>query len=262
PVAAAWEREKEEMGKCLSVPASEFVIYVRTGDRKYAGTDANVKIVLHDDHENRSEAITLDNFLRDDFERGALDQFEVPKKKVGRLGKVARIEFWRDDAGMGSAWYVDKVVVENRRTNAMFVFPVFRWVRADYHYMIVHLDTSLPQFDQYPDQRRMELEEKRKTYVFCQKAPGMPAQHDFLRWVLSIDDTDCRNWIVERRTEGGHLWFEELKIKNRLGPRFKWRMESGDGTASRACIVPTYNGERSFSFENELNAFFGNASTP
>lgn len=167
------------MGNCLSGPTSEYVIYVRTGDRKHAGTDANVRIVLHDDHGNCSEEITLDNFLKNDFERGALDQFEVPKKmikNVKRLGKVTEIEFWRDDAGLGSDWYVDKIIVENKGTNHMFVFPVFRWVREDWHYRIVHLDTTLPQFDKYPDQRRMELDEKKKTYVFAQKAPGMPAQ--------------------------------------------------------------------------------------
>ncbi|PVD34529.1 hypothetical protein C0Q70_05804 [Pomacea canaliculata] len=111
--------------------------------------------------------------------RGKMDQFRVPSKQlhsVERLGKIARIEFWRDDSGLGSDWYVDKVIVENRKTNDLFVFPVFRWIRPGWHYIIKHLDTSLPQFDEYADQRRMELEEKRKTYVFAQKAPGMPAQ--------------------------------------------------------------------------------------
>ena len=73
-----WEREKQqEMGNCCQGPPSEYSIYIRTGDRKNAGTDANVRIILHDDHGHSSEEITLDNFLRNDFERGALDQFEV-----------------------------------------------------------------------------------------------------------------------------------------------------------------------------------------
>lgn len=167
------------MGNCITGPSSEFVIYVRTGDRRNAGTDANVRIILHDANNHSSEKITLDNFFRNDFERGKMDQFRVPSKQlhsVERLGKIARIEFWRDDSGLGSDWYVDKVIVENRKTNDLFVFPVFRWIRPGWHYIIKHLDTSLPQFDEYADQRRMELEEKRKTYVFAQKAPGMPAQ--------------------------------------------------------------------------------------
>ena len=173
-----WEREKA-MGNCCQGPSSEYTIYVRTGDRGNAGTDANIRIILHDDHGHRTEEINLDNFLRNDFERGALDQFTVPKNKlkgVERLGHIAKIEFWRDDAGLASDWYVDKVVVENKQTNAMFVFPVFRWVRPDWHYFIKHMDTSLPQFEEFREQRQKELEEKRKTYVFAQKAVGMPAQ--------------------------------------------------------------------------------------
>ncbi|KAK7096851.1 polyunsaturated fatty acid 5-lipoxygenase-like isoform X2 [Littorina saxatilis] len=164
---------------CCQGPPSEYTVYIRTGDRKNAGTDADVRIILHDDKGHTSEEINLDNFLRNDFERGKLDQFSVPKSKlksVERLGKIVKIEFWRDDSGLGSDWYVDKIVVENKQTNAMFVFPVFRWVRSNYHYFIKHLDTSLPQFDEYHEQRNKELEEKRKTYVFAQKAHGMPAQ--------------------------------------------------------------------------------------
>ncbi|KAL8617085.1 hypothetical protein ACOMHN_014256 [Nucella lapillus] len=167
------------MGNCCQGPPSEYTVYIRTGDRKNAGTDANVRIVLHDDKGHRSDEIVLDNFLRDDFERGALDKFDVPKHKlnsVERLGKIVKIEFWRDDSGLGSDWYVDKIVVENKCTNGMYVFPVFRWVRCDWHYFIKHLDTSLPQFEEYDEQRLKELEEKRRTYIFSQKAPGMPAQ--------------------------------------------------------------------------------------
>ncbi|XP_076468009.1 allene oxide synthase-lipoxygenase protein-like [Babylonia areolata] len=156
-----------------------FVINVRTGDRKYAGTDANVHIVLHDDAGNRSDEIRLDNFLHDDFERGQEDRFEVGDRQVSSLekhGRVDQVEFWRDDAGLGSGWFVEKITVENRRTNRLYVFPVFRWIRPFDHYFIRHLDTSLPQDDPHAQQREKELEEKRGTYTYTQKAPGLPAQ--------------------------------------------------------------------------------------
>ncbi|KAL8593844.1 hypothetical protein ACOMHN_065321 [Nucella lapillus] len=162
---------------------SEYLILVRTGDRKYAGTDANVHVILYDDAGNKSDVMNLDNFLRDDFERGCEDKFEVPENQVKTLdkeGQLTKVEFWRDDAGFGSSWYLDTISVENRRTNAKFVFPVFRWVRPFFHYFIRHLDTSLPQQDEYREQRQKDLEEKRKTYRFCQRAPGMPAQVDDL----------------------------------------------------------------------------------
>ncbi|KAK6172838.1 hypothetical protein SNE40_016418 [Patella caerulea] len=164
------------MGACFSRIRSDYVVYVRTGDRRNAGTDANVTIILHDDVGHSTGEITLDNFLRNDFERGKQDKFDVPRSKLRPLGKITKIEFWRDDAGIGSDWYVERILVENRLTNDIFVFPIFRWIKAGYHYMIKHLDTSLPQSDDYHEQRKMELEDKRKIYKYAQKAPGMPVQ--------------------------------------------------------------------------------------
>ncbi|CAG5132221.1 unnamed protein product, partial [Candidula unifasciata] len=167
------------MGGMFQKPSSDFMIYVQTGDRRNAGTDANVRIVMHDDDGHASSPIILDNYFKNDFERGCLDTFHVPTKKIRnlpRMGKITRIELWKDDAWAASDWYVDKIVIENRVTNSTFVFPIFRWIRAKYHYQINHLDTSLPQFDDYPEQRRMELQEKRIAYEFDQKVPNGPAQ--------------------------------------------------------------------------------------
>ncbi|XP_041360184.1 allene oxide synthase-lipoxygenase protein-like isoform X2 [Gigantopelta aegis] len=165
------------MGCCLSRPGSDYLIYIKTGDRKNAGTDANVFIILHDDQGRRSEKITLDNFLRNDFEKGRMDTFSVPRNKFSALiGQLTKIEVWRDDAGFGSDWYVERIMIENKVTNHIYVFPIFRWIKPDYHYMIKHLDTSLPQEDDNSEQRNMELVEKKSLYQFEQKIPGMPAQ--------------------------------------------------------------------------------------
>ncbi|XP_055893478.1 polyunsaturated fatty acid 5-lipoxygenase-like isoform X2 [Biomphalaria glabrata] len=167
------------MGGCFGKKSGEIMIYVQTGDRRNAGTDANVKIVMHDEYNHASDPITLDNYFKNDFERGCLDTFYVPSSKIRqlqRMGKIVRIELWRNDAGVASDWYVDKIVIENRVTNSSFVFPIFRWIKAKYHYQIKHLDTSLPQQEEFPEQRKMELAEKRKEYEFDQKVPGAPVQ--------------------------------------------------------------------------------------
>ncbi|XP_005095778.2 allene oxide synthase-lipoxygenase protein [Aplysia californica] len=167
------------MGCVFTSPVTDYMIYVQTGDRRNAGTDANVKIIMHDEDGDASEPITLDNYFRNDFERGCLDTFHVPASKIKglqRMSRIVRIELWRDKAWVASDWYVDKIVVENRVTNATFVFPIFRWIKSDYHYQIKHLDTSLPQYEDYPQQRKMELEDKRKTYQLTQKVPNGPAQ--------------------------------------------------------------------------------------
>lgn len=175
------------MGGCFGKKSGEIMIYVQTGDRRNAGTDANVKIVMHDEYNHASDPITLDNYFKNDFERGCLDTFYVPSSKIRqlqRMGKIVRIELWRNDAGVASDWYVDKIVIENRVTNSSFVFPIFRWIKAKYHYQIKHLDTSLPQQEEFPEQRKMELAEKRKEYEFDQKVPGAPVQVRNSREVL------------------------------------------------------------------------------
>ena len=64
---------------------SEIVAYkvlIKTGDTAKAGTDADVKIQLIG-RENSTNPTKLDNFFRDDFERGRTDKFEVKMKDIG-----------------------------------------------------------------------------------------------------------------------------------------------------------------------------------
>ncbi|KAL5011283.1 hypothetical protein ScPMuIL_009834 [Solemya velum] len=152
----------------------DFIVYVKTGDRKFAGTDANVRIRLHDESGNVTEEAKLDNFLRNDFERGQTDSFVL--KRLEKLKKIHKIEMWRDNAGFGANWYVDTVEVEDRISRIRYTFPIYRWIKADYHYHIHHLDTSLPQLDPQGYQRRMEVDEKKNVYEFIQRGPGLPSQ--------------------------------------------------------------------------------------
>lgn len=154
-------------------------VNVYTGDKKSAGTDATVFVVLHDDKNNATPPITLNNTLRNDFERGNVDSFPVPTKITSLLSqpiKIKRIEIWQDGSGLDSNWFVDRIEIENKAAGETFVFPVFRWIKANVHHQIVLLDTSLPQFDQFPDQRKRVLEEKRSVYQLAQKLPNGPVQ--------------------------------------------------------------------------------------
>ncbi|GBM46658.1 hypothetical protein AVEN_274155-1 [Araneus ventricosus] len=48
----------------------ELVIHVTTGDRKRAGTDANVWIILYDEKDQATDTIKLNRTLKNDHERG------------------------------------------------------------------------------------------------------------------------------------------------------------------------------------------------
>ncbi|OWF44209.1 arachidonate 5-lipoxygenase-like [Mizuhopecten yessoensis] len=146
-------------------------ISVKTGDKKNAGTDANVEICLHCDDGNKTDTYNLDKFFRNDFERGQIDSFTVTGC---RLNKVNYIELWRDTGGILDDWYVD--VIEVVCSKQIFVFPFFRWIKPNYHYKVRHLDTSLPADDPFKEQREMELKDARKQYELTVKAPGLPPQ--------------------------------------------------------------------------------------
>ncbi|XP_069130261.1 polyunsaturated fatty acid 5-lipoxygenase-like [Argopecten irradians] len=146
-------------------------ISVKTGDKKHAGTDANIHICLHCDDGNKTDKYNLDKFFRNDFERGQKDSFSV---KSIYLARVDYIELWRDTAGILDDWFVDVIeIVCHKQT---FIFPFFRWIKPNYHYRIRHLDTSLPEDDPFKEQRRTGLKEAREQYQLTVNIPGFPAQ--------------------------------------------------------------------------------------
>ncbi|OWF44207.1 Allene oxide synthase-lipoxygenase protein [Mizuhopecten yessoensis] len=159
----------------MSASSSSYNIVVKTGDRKKAGTDANIRIVLHGACGQKTSPAKLDNLFRDDFERGRTDNFTVRDDVDVR--SISKIEMWRDKAGVASEWYVDTIEVRNEASPCdIFMFPIYRWVKANFHYSILHLDTFLPQDDPNPDQRHMEIADKRTTYEVTQKVKGATAQ--------------------------------------------------------------------------------------
>ncbi|XP_054767861.2 allene oxide synthase-lipoxygenase protein-like [Lytechinus pictus] len=156
----------------------DYKVHVKTGDRKGAGTDANVYIALINDHGQRSRDIKLDCRFKDDFERGNVDTFLV--SNLPNFGKIATIELWRDDAGPNDDWYVDTVAVDNVSVNERYMFPVHRWVRDVMKLFINEYDVCLPQDDYRPEQRQYELLKKRRFYQFECKAEGLiPQIKDF-----------------------------------------------------------------------------------
>ncbi|XP_046331731.1 polyunsaturated fatty acid 5-lipoxygenase-like [Haliotis rufescens] len=153
----------------------EFVIHVRTGDVQGAGTDANVSVILHDEQGSSTDKFSLDYFFRNDFEKGNLDVFQLPKDKAAFLNKLSKLEIFRDDSGFGSSWYVERITVENKSNGDVYIFPVFRWLRPHYHYVFRENDTFLPQDDAQQEQRRLDLEDKRRIYVVDTSDVTLPA---------------------------------------------------------------------------------------
>jgi len=104
-----------------------------------------------------------------------------------KFSDVARIELWREpSAGDGgveaSNWYCEKVIVNDRKEEKCYFFPVQRWVRSGVRIMIELNDTFLPQFDPNKAQRDKEQEILQGIYTYGQSAPDLPVQ---VRWYPS-----------------------------------------------------------------------------
>eukprot|EP00057_Strongylocentrotus_purpuratus_P032934 XP_789433.2 PREDICTED: arachidonate 5-lipoxygenase [Strongylocentrotus purpuratus] len=152
----------------------DYNIHVKTGDRKGAGTDANVYIALHNDQGKRSRDIQLDCKFKNDFERGKVDTY--PVSNLPNFGRISMIELWRDDAGLNDDWYVDSVTVDHVRSKERYIFPLHRWVRDVMKLFINENDISLPQDDLKQEQRQFELLKKRSLYEFECKSEGLIPQ--------------------------------------------------------------------------------------
>ncbi|XP_044862525.1 lipoxygenase homology domain-containing protein 1-like isoform X2 [Mauremys mutica] len=107
----------------------EYIIKVYTGDKKGAGTDANVHVILFGD-EDSSELVQLTKPLehQDPFERGKSDIFRIKTKSLGRLRSI---EIGHDGKGFASGWFLEKVEITDSSTNEVYCFNCSRWLAED-----------------------------------------------------------------------------------------------------------------------------------
>lgn len=113
----------------IDIAPPDFIIYVKTGDKKGAGTDADVYIALFTVDGTRSRDIKLDAEWRNDFVAGRMDNF--PVENLPNFGEVTKIEVWRSDDGISDDWFVERIEVEDVAAKTRVVFPVHRWVKAE-----------------------------------------------------------------------------------------------------------------------------------
>ncbi|XP_071947656.1 allene oxide synthase-lipoxygenase protein-like [Antedon mediterranea] len=159
------------MGSIVSKFRSEYTVIVKTGDHQGAGTDANIYVLLVNADGKRSQEIHLDVKWQNDFQAGSTNEF--PVRNLADFGDIAELELWRTKRS-ADKWYVEWIKVKGR--NKEYVFPMHRWIKPEIKMKFQEHDSVLPQFDRFPQQRKQELEEKRKTYAFAPAGDGLPSQ--------------------------------------------------------------------------------------
>ncbi len=105
---------------------SNYKVEVKTGDRKYAGTDAAVFIQLIGAR-GKSGEVQMDN-AEDNYEQKHLDTFFLDLDEVGWINAIRMLH---DNTGKHQGWYLDWVKVTNQSVGLSFKADFYRWLATN-----------------------------------------------------------------------------------------------------------------------------------
>ncbi|KAM5222354.1 lipoxygenase homology domain-containing protein 1 isoform 3-T3 [Ctenodactylus gundi] len=106
--------------------STTFSVTIKTGDKKNAGTDANVFITLFGTQDDTGMTLMKSSKTNSDkFERDSIEIFTVETLDLGDLWKV---RIGHDNTGKAPGWFVDWVEVDAPSLGKCMTFPCGRWL--------------------------------------------------------------------------------------------------------------------------------------
>ncbi|XP_070483689.1 lipoxygenase homology domain-containing protein 1 isoform X1 [Equus przewalskii] len=106
--------------------STTFSVTIKTGDKKNAGTDANVFITLFGTQDDTGMTLLKSSKTNSDkFERDSIEIFTVETLDLGDLWKV---RMGHDNTGKAPGWFVDWVEVDAPSLGKCMTFPCGRWL--------------------------------------------------------------------------------------------------------------------------------------
>jgi hypothetical protein len=111
------------------ITTAQYRILVDTGDRKNAGTDADVFLTIYGIgiRSDEFQLISVDPLVNP-FERNSTSEFNVVLRELGSLESV-RVR--HDNQGSEPGWFLEKITIQNLTTWQTSVFPCFEWLATD-----------------------------------------------------------------------------------------------------------------------------------
>ena len=105
-----------------------YTLVVRTGDVKWAGTNANVHVVLYGEKgDTGKRQLSHDSkAFASDFERNAVDTFSIEAEQT--LGRLTKLRVGHDGTGFGAGWFLDSIEVSCKEEGTAVVFNCSRWL--------------------------------------------------------------------------------------------------------------------------------------
>uniref|UniRef100_A0A8C0FBZ6 Lipoxygenase homology domains 1 n=1 Tax=Bubo bubo TaxID=30461 RepID=A0A8C0FBZ6_BUBBB len=134
PVDEAFvKKDSENDGQSLATLGLEqkaksttYTVKVKTGDKKNAGTDANVFITLYGSKDDTGiVSLKASKINKNKFERGKVDDFTVESVDIGDLKKI---KIGHDNKGNSTGWFLEWVEIDAPSLGQCLKFPCGRWL--------------------------------------------------------------------------------------------------------------------------------------
>ncbi|XP_030215683.1 lipoxygenase homology domain-containing protein 1 [Gadus morhua] len=122
--------DDEDSGTALGLEqksmSTTYTIKVKTGDKKYAGTDANVFAILFGENDDTG-IINLKacKHYKNKFEQGMINEFTV---EAVDLGDLEKLRMGHDNSGGSTGWFLDWVEIDAPSQGQRLRFPCGRWL--------------------------------------------------------------------------------------------------------------------------------------
>uniref|UniRef100_A0AAQ5X247 Lipoxygenase homology PLAT domains 1b n=1 Tax=Amphiprion ocellaris TaxID=80972 RepID=A0AAQ5X247_AMPOC len=129
--AFMWKDDDEEgTGATLGLEqksmSTTYTLKIKTGEKKYAGTDANVFAILFGENDDTGiiNLKACKNY-KNKFEQGMINEFTV---EAVDLGDLEKLRIGHDDSGGSSGWFLDWVEIDAPSQGQRLRFPCGRWL--------------------------------------------------------------------------------------------------------------------------------------
>ncbi|XP_015232597.1 PREDICTED: lipoxygenase homology domain-containing protein 1-like isoform X1 [Cyprinodon variegatus] len=106
--------------------STTYTVKIKTGEKKYAGTDANVFAILFGEKDDTGiiNLKACKNY-KNKFEQGMINEFTV---EAVDLGELEKLRIGHDNSGGSSGWFLDWVEVDAPSQGQRLRFPCGRWL--------------------------------------------------------------------------------------------------------------------------------------
>ncbi|XP_016325596.1 lipoxygenase homology domain-containing protein 1-like [Sinocyclocheilus anshuiensis] len=120
------ESSPAQLGLEQKAMSTTFTMRVKTGEKKSAGTDANVYAILYGTKDDTGIInLKASKNHRNKFELGLIDEFTI---EAVDIGKLKRIRIGHDNAGVSPGWFLDWVEIDAPSLGQLLRFPCGRWL--------------------------------------------------------------------------------------------------------------------------------------